>query len=352
MDQCCKDAGDAVFLQDFGMEDFTASQGFTNYLNTVASRWGELAKAWISELVLRTSYRSDFVNADIKNIRCQNGHIRPLVVVGARLYFFIWRANFLVADYWTLTDKLYEGLIPKPNADLWPNENLINELEEAVSIYFGKGDLSSANFTKFNQLVSTIHPIPSLVYTWIVDMAELFILFHEVQHVFPSPPNLRVNLQLSGESNISSTRQAKWLEEEKADVNSAYFLLISATDYLQKTFGLSLADAKKVAAGTVFSGADAALHTLAMLEKIRYGEISIEDAATRSEYRTHPPSFQRRNTLSQACKILCLNIAGEEMWNIVRDSVAAEMIARDKLFNTFFASRKDFITKIRNGGIV
>jgi hypothetical protein len=280
---------------------------------------------------------------------CRNGHESDLVVVGARLYFFIWRTNMLIADNWMWAQDSEGGFKPKDRLNSWPSEKLVDELADSVSTYLGKGDLSSVDFNSFNQLVLDFDPRALHMYNSIIDLAELFILFHEYQHVRDMPSLLPPNIQLLQRPSLPQERAANWNREQMTDMESAMILFISATRQMMD-IGLNLPKAKMTAAGLVFSGADAALHTLKVLEKVRYGEISQKEAETGFEFRGHPPAQLRRAALSQLCRYLCLTSMDESAWMIVSSSIASLALTRDKLFDAFFTSRPSFVAGIRFQG--
>jgi len=338
-------AGQVKFWQMFPEE--SANIGIPGELVRAVERWGRITKGFADEFVMRAAFRPAFVSAEVSAVKCSNGHLRYLIAIGKRLYFFIWRTNMLVADYWKLDKNL--AYVPKERGEPWPSRDILEEYAAAVEMYFGGKELSGATFDKFNQVVSDSHPAAQLLYQQVVDMAELFVLFHEFLHAAPPPPNLEVSFvpDLVGYDILKENRRARWLDELNRDANAINLLWIAATDQLEKTLGLSMPDAKKAAAGLVFSGSIAALNTLLELERIRHGEVSEERAATDLEWRNHPPAELRTNLISQFQQGLARVWLDEPTWQMIRESVASMAHVRDDLFDGFLATNQDIVAGVR-----
>lgn len=345
MDACCEEAAQIRFWQTFPEE--TANIGIPGELVRAIERWGDITRAFADEFVIRACGRPSFVSAEVSAVTCSNGHQRYLVAIGKRLYFFIWRTNTLVGDYWTLDKDL--AYVPRVRDKPWPGPEIVEEYATAVETYFGGKDLSGATFDKFNQIFIGSHPAAKLLYQQVVDMAELFILFHEFLHAAPPPPNLAVTFvpNLVGYDTLKGNRRARWFDELNRDANAINLLWIAATGQLNKSWGLSMPDAKKTAAGLIFSGSIAGLSTLMELERMKYGEVSPERASTDSVWSAHPPAEVRRNLISQFHQGLARRHLDEPTWQMIRDSVASMAHARDVLFDELIATRPDTVPRVR-----
>jgi hypothetical protein len=343
---CCQDKANELFLRNRFTDDPFESANFVNYLRKLTKKWGKITSMMAEPFVLKTTGREDFIDAYIEPFNCRNGHERFLVVISSRLYFFVWRVNMLLSDFWVAKDT--DSLEAKTFLSSWPSSNLVNEVTDSISIYFGKGDLDSAYFKSFNEILANSALKAFVLYSYAVDLAELFFLFHEFQHYLPSPPGLAANLTIEPDLLVSPERQAKWMQEYKADANAVKILMISVTDIFNKKIGLPLNEAQRTAAQIVFFGADTALHALAVLEKICYGDPSHANAGKSYMYRTHPPAQFRQINLGRYEQAFWVATFGDSSWEEIRKDVSAMIIPREKLFNTFFSSKTDVVNNIRN----
>jgi hypothetical protein len=183
--------------------------------------------------------------------------------------------------------------------------------------------------------------------SYIVDFAELFILFHEIQHQMPLSKiglqKLGVKTHLPPQLQISPKRAKWWTAELDHDANSMWLLLLSATSVFHEKHGMTLDDAKVQAGSLVGPGADAALHALQCLEEMRYGPVDLATAATSGDFVRHPPSTLRRNSLSL---VAYSTITGKDItslyrreftegWQIVANNVASRMQVQERLLSAY-----------------
>ena len=315
----------------------------TRYLEHLGTKWGEITQSMLDRLTVRAVDQPDFTDALILPVTCAQGHSTHLVIVGTRLYFFIWRVNMLLASYWDLDEN--GVLVPKEPTTPWPPAELIDQLATAVRMYFGHEELSAAGFGEFNEVVLGSHPFAAWTYTMMVEIAELFLLCHEFHHIEPGG----IHVVLPSDLPVSTDRLGRWQTEVMCDSNSVYVLLIAATQALAEQFGLSGPDARMSAAGLVVTGADAALHTLVNLERTRYGDVSLERASSDRAFELHPPASIRRDWFSVFSRDLVVRELGmdDATWTVFRDSVASQAHIRDQLFEEFMRTRHEVVTEAR-----
>jgi hypothetical protein len=330
--ECCEREAESRFRTTFPQEKKNELDRFRDYLLKLAARWGPIPQTVASGFAIRTVDEVGFVSARILPITCLKGHKSDLVVLGKRLYFFIWRVNMLMADYWTV-DKTGD-LVGKYPDQAWPTDTALNELDRAVHEYLGEESLT-LTFQDLNQMFDRSHPISQLMYVMAVDMSELFVLFHELLHVIPAPPGLRVNIEMpaAGTTNF----RPDWIHELQADANAEFLLWVTATAFFNDVFKIPLVEAKKAAAVTVFYGADAALDALRVLEQIDCGEISVEAAVSHPSFHKHPPASYRRDFLSNVSRTLILNGMDKTSWDEIANNMASMIEVRQRLYDKFFA---------------
>ena len=141
-------------------------------------------------------------------------------------------------------------------------------------------------------------------------------------------------------------RKKNWYEELRADANASYLISISIVEKLQRVYKLPQNDALNVGFVTAFSGVDAALHALTILEKCRFGDVTLEIASTHRSFSDHPPSIYRRDISSQVSKSIILGSAAKNSWEEIRFNIASMIIARNKLIEKFFTERHDFVQSL------
>ncbi len=190
------------------------------------------------------------------------------------------------------------------------------------------------------------HPVAAFMQTEFVHLAEVFVLFHEIQHTLPDEHRM-TSVKIQKDSSFPSDRADSWLEELQADADALYLLLLAAMDSYPKRFGISADQAKEVAAGTVFTAADAALHALQTLERVRVGDETTEKLSDPA-FRSHPPTQIRRNSLAQVGKALGSRLFDGATWNRVRDSIGSTVHVRQQLFDEFFSQRGDIVAEVRD----
>ena len=343
VDECCQIEASRKLEQLYpNRKDLFGTAG-VDHLERIANDLGPITQLMLDTFILRTIDDPGFLNANIVPITCANQHKRMLIVVGMRLYLFIWRTNMLVADAWELDET--RELVLKEDTD-WPSKVALDELADSVLQYFGVSDLADTDFQRFNASVFSAHPVALLMQTEIVNMAEFFVLCHELQHVIPISQRA-LHFPIQSDESLPPDRADSWLEELQADADALYLLLVAAIESYKTRFNLPLEKAKEVAALTVFSGADAAMHALQTLERIRIGNVS-QDRWGEAMFRTHPPADYRLKFLSLVGNSLgqyCLNSSS---WELVRHSIASLSHVRQQLFDGFLEQRGDIVSEVRD----
>ncbi len=256
-------------------------------------------------------------------------------------------------------------LHPLSGSTQWPREEHLEQVRIAVDMYFGNSPfLGTEGLADFNRQMFNLTTAPSVEHLYTVDFAELFVVFHEIQHhmTLPHLPGMPIHfqVQLPSDLEITPKRRSSWMTELNNDINSLCTIFMSAASVFMTKFSMSPADAKMQAACLVCAGADAALHTLQILEERRYGKVSLQAAATRGEYVGHPPSAFRRNILSVAAYSLVTGKSSDalfrrelpESWMMVAQNVQSHMALLDKLFAAYETHSRKRDLHASTGGLV
>lgn len=337
MDECCVVAAELKFRERFPLWEPGIGGGYLyRNLLELAKYWGPITDSYTQMFTIRSVDEVELdTSAKILDIACANRHASHLIIVNERLYYFIWRVNLIVASYWKLDE--HKAFIPKDSYQSWPTGDQLEQLSIAFDVYLGKRPLSDIGLEEFNALFFGSHPMAQMFYKFTVDVAELFVLLHECSHAAPLP-DFKVQIELSPDLHfISPKRRERWLTEMRADANATYALFLAGFKFFEN-FGISTNDAKKAAAGTVFAGIDAALHTLLVLEELRFGDVQNERAATDPVWAKHPPANLRRNTWSFVSKAMAQMVLQASDWEEVRQSVGSMIYVRQQMFDKYLKS--------------
>lgn len=358
MKTCCEQTAAKFFAANYPLERSIDQDGLRGYLFDLCQKWGKITYVICEGVkqdfyVRSTSSRLLGVNAQTGFLKCDGcGNAVPFIFLGRRLYYFIWRINMVCATYFTTQGKPEAGSISFSGSPNWPGEDQLEQVRIAFEMYFGDDPfLSTQGLAELNQQIFQVGVAPAVAYLYVVDFAELFVLFHEIQHEVPlshlGPKPIGVSVMLPRDLKIQSERADCWIAELNHDANSLYLLLLSAGSVFLEKFGMPLDDAKMQAASLVCAGADAALHTLQKLEEEIYGDVDVNSAATHNAFDRHPPAGFRRNVLSQESFSL---VTGKNIdslykkeftksWETVAQNVASHSLVRDRLFNAYEAWR-------------
>lgn len=348
MKSCCIEAGEAFFKANYPFAFSAENDALAAYLLQLRKQWGPITSFGLDQFYIRSTSSSRLgVDAKTGNLRCLGecgGSVVPYIFIGARLFSFIWRINMICGTAWASGEASKLGLLNLTPATDWPRKEHIEQVKIAFDMYFGDNPfLSTQGLAEFNQQIFGSAFESALLHTYIVDLAELFVLFHEIQHQVPisqlGPKPMGVTVRLPSDIEISDRRARWWVTELTHDANSLWLLLLSATAALHDRLQTSLDDARTQAASLVCTGADAALATLQCIEELRYGKVNLNVAATMKEFTRHPPTQFRRDMLAQASYTL---ITGKdisslyrreftESWRIVAQNVASHMKIRERL---------------------
>ncbi|MCK5291253.1 MAG: hypothetical protein KAR39_04445 [Thermoplasmata archaeon] len=351
MKSCCVQAGERFFASNYPWAMPIEQESLTAHLLNLCKKWGKITSPFAENFYVRsTSSLQLGVDAKTGSLKCDAcGDIFDFIFIGNRLFFFIWRINWICATYWDTQDESEGNQLSFVSGSFdWPRNEHLEQVRTAFDMYFGDDPfLGPEGLTELNRQISELILAPAIIHDYIIDFAELFVLFHEIQHQIPmsqmGPKPSGVSVQLPNNLGCSSRRANWWIAELTHDANSLYLLLLSAVSVFLDKFGMTPNDAKTQAASLVCTGADAALHTLQSLEELRYGKIDLEAAATSSEFVRHPPSDFRRNALSLASYSLVtgkstaslLRREFTDSWKTVAQNVASHMQVRDRLFRGY-----------------
>jgi hypothetical protein len=185
-----------------------------------------------------------------------------------------------------------------------------------------------------------------------LQMAEAFVLAHEMQHIRPPGTRKHVVLAEPGRAFWRSARGRSWNEEVDCDAEALMQVMIWGAQRLIQKFSFPAYDARRFAAFTACMGAELALGSIELIERVVHGPMPLAKAMTHPEFGSHPPAGPRRNWLSHVgvgyVQDLC-NLRRQEQDEIVT-SVGAVVTLRDGLFDYFMESRADLVAEIRNAG--
>jgi len=337
MQECCIKAADQKYRDMFPAGPGIGGGELQHYLQELTKQWGPLTALYADMFTIRTVDQVSLdTAANIQPITCENGHHTHLIVVNERLYYFIWRVNLIAASYWTLDDKL--ALIPKDPTSNWPGKDQLDQLKIAFDVYLGKRPLSEIGLADFNESFFGAHKAAQLMYKFTVDMAELFVFLHECSHAVPAP-DFKASIELPPDCHqVSEKRRARWIDEMQTDASATYILLLAAGSYFANQFNLDKNNSNKIGAGFSFAGIDAALHTLQVLEEVRYGDTSAEKWMIEPGWARHPPIVLRRNTFGFVSQSLAKQVLNQADWEQVRESVSSMVYVRQQMFDGYKAT--------------
>jgi len=348
MNDCCLKMADEYFYSHYPLESFQREDFLVTHLLEISKRWGDLLSSSAEEFYIRsTSSPTLGIDAETGILECPTcGTKIRAVIIGARLFYFVWRVGMICATFWDTTERGVDRSILGRKSPDWPLEEHLQQLHIAVEMYFGTGAfLGTQGLEELNRQIFDLPKSAATAYFAIVDFAELWVLFHELQHHMQFSGSSAIAAGLQEELPITEKRAKNWSAELTHDADSLKVLIVSASSVLHESNGLSLEAAKIQAGVLACAGADAALHTIQLLEELKVGFVGAPAAATSGAFVRHPPSGYRRNALSNAGFSLLTGKSIEsllqgdvpESWRTVAQSVAGTMRVRDMLFERFHA---------------
>ena len=348
MNDCCRNLADEYFYSTYPLESFHADDPLLRHLLTIAKKWGSLLSSSADEFYIRSTSSPDLgIDAETGMLNCPTcGTANRAVIIGARLFYFVWRVGMICATFWDTTEQGVDRSFLGQKSQDWPQEEHLEQLHIAVKMYFGTDAfLNTRGLEELNRQIFDLPKSVAPVYFAIVDFAELFVLFHELQHHLRFSDSSSIAADLQENLSLSPKRAQRWSAELTHDADSLKMLIVSATSVLHESNGLSLEAAKIQAGALVSAGADAALHALQLLEELKVGIVDTPTAATSAAFVRHPPSSYRRNVLSNAAFSLLTGKSYESLlqgdvpssWRTVAQSVASTMRVRDMLFEHYRA---------------
>src|SRR5215471_17721113 len=351
MKSCCVERGHNYFASLYPLAGSVQEDFLAHHLIDLCKKWGKITSRVVDDIYLRSASSLRLgVNAKTGAIRCNVcGGRLDYIFIGSRLISFIWRLNMICATYWDVFQKSDSNkMVGMTGSTQWPREEQLEQVRIALEMYFGDAPLlGTEGLEDFNKQMAGLALGPAAVHTCVVDFAELFVLFHEIQHHIPlatlGPKPIGLSVQLPPDLKISPKRGNWWITELNNDSNSMYLLLLSAASVFVEKCGMTTSEAKTQSASLVCAGADAALQTLQTLEELRYGKVTAEAAATSADFVRHPPSAMRRNALSLGSYSLVTgkpsdSLLGRELtdeWKMVARNVASHMKVQDYLFAAY-----------------
>jgi hypothetical protein len=285
-----------------------------------------------------------FASAHVTSMTCPAGHKCSIAFVGGRLFLFIYRLGILIAS--CLQEEAGGALKIAP-----PGQKTHAALVDAVEGYFGDRPLDEMEASHLNLLLE-LAARPRSYILEALQMAEAFVLAHEMQHIRPPGTRKHVVLADPGPAFWASARGRSWNEEVDCDAEAVMQVMIFGAQRLSQKFSFSAYDARRFAAFTACVGAELALGSLELIERIIHGPMSLAEAMTHPEFDSYPPAGPRRNWLSHVgvgyVRDLC-NLPRQEQDAVVT-SAGAVVTLRDRLFDHFMETRADLVAEIRNAG--
>jgi hypothetical protein len=338
--KCCAEAASTQATVLFPNGNTPLSDRVNRRIVRVISRWGALP-----EQALTTGPHviavddPGFLNALSLPFECRSGHSDRLIAISARVIEFIRLINLAVADYFELDAKL-GALVGREDLARWPDDKAIRRLVEALRLFYGVTDTTTAaesvadggdlgevagplgQFDSYDG----VHKFSAFIYSHIVDLAELYVLYHEVFHIVPDD----ARIALPEKYFVSGEQKRRWLIEFNCDASALYLLVVTATMRFFDTIDDKV-EARRtgLALGTV--AADAALHALLVIERLQYGELNEEAASQRDEFKRHPPALSRRGVMSHY-SVNVFRAAQIPDFESFRSSIASSFKVRDDLF--------------------
>jgi hypothetical protein len=355
MKSCCIQTGERFFASQYPFEGPMEQDELATHVLNLCKKWGPITRLVKDQFYIRsTSSPRLGVDAKTGTFRCSakcNGGLTPYIVIGSRLFYFIWRINMTSATAWSGTTASGSDRVELILDSNWPRPEHVAQVRTAFEMYFGADALlDTKGLAELNRQIQTLIFEPALISEYVVDLAELFVLHHEIQHQAPiaqfagEPAGVTVHLPAT--LSLSSRRADWWRAEMMHDANSLWALLLSTTALFHDTFRMPTEEARAQAASIVCTGADAALDSLQRLEELRYGIVDVTRAATMREFTHHPPARFRRDALSLTSYFLVTGKSVESLWRkdfpdswlFVANNVAGHMKVRDELIGAYLTS--------------
>ncbi len=184
--ECCRSHAEAHLQHIAPLQGY--DMPLCNHLTSLLRKWGPLLKEYNDLMVLRCSTSNAIgVNAETYRLACSscgNGSA-PVVVIGSRLFYFVWRLSTICATYYTSAEQMNAAYTRLSGSDDWPNVEQLEQVRIAYNMYFTNSWLDTEGLTDLNRQIAVTRRDASNLYLYTVDMAELFVLMHEIQHQIP-----------------------------------------------------------------------------------------------------------------------------------------------------------------------
>ena len=335
MPQCCVSAVGAELLRRFPGGQIASDFSAEKNIYAIAERWGKPASGYLDVFELRVVREATLrTAANVTMVACGAGHERSVIFMGWQLGEFVWRVTMALAGYW---HNVQDGLDPKPGQK-WPTPEALVLVAIALKMYFGNLPFSRLGFDAMHDMVAIADPVAAKNSEAIADLAQLFVIMHECNHVHLYP-DWTTEFELpADEFQVSAKRKARWVGEMRIDAVATYLLMLTACRrYLD--LGLPLNQARVMGCAHAFSGIDTMLHALVLLEQVRYGDSSPRDWAVDPAWSAHPPARKRRNVWSFASRTMSEGMLGPDGLEQVRRSIASNAFVRQRLFEPFLGEK-------------
>ncbi len=190
-----------------------------------------------------------------------------------------------------------------------PHPGDAEQVRIAYEMYLNGEPLNARGIPQLLAAFSKTPPQVSNIVVDIENLAELFIVMHEIAHIQPGMDGIDISgITISPAWNIPERRIKFWKREFRADLEGLYFLLSGCVEKVAAR--LEKVEAQGFAVETTFAAAVVSLKVLQMIERARFSGILDSDPVTSNIYAHHPPVECRLEVLHQWCEIQALD------WNI------------------------------------
>jgi hypothetical protein len=333
-----------------GVAGIFFDEPLTKHLTSLTCKWGPITKT-SGEAVqfICTTSPAIGVNAETGRIPCTTcGKPSRYVILGSRLFYFIWRVMMATTTAWQAPAVIGGSQSRLTLRDDWPTDVELLQIAQAYRLYFDDAVfLDDRGLTELNETLAGVSLSTFRIHEYATDMAELFVLMHEIQHQAPyAAEGMGFETPAPENIGLSPQQAAAWGEELTHDANGVYALWLSVASVLMDKFSMPKEIAKLQAASLAFSGADAALFAMQRIQDREIGPVSLADAVFEPAFLSHPTAELRRSNLSHVgCRVVTGGSVDqpreptqEAAWQFVAGSIVGQMQMLDRLFAAYEAS--------------
>lgn len=346
MDKCCVEIAREFAFQRF--PSIYANDIMATRLVELCNKWGDLLNTLQDQFYIATTPSKKLgIGGQTMVVRCPECNKKTkIIIVGDSLFYFIWRFEMICATGWIVENSGHQTELMARND--WPKTEHLLQLKIAYSKYFDEAnEIDAEGIAQLHQMIEIVRPEILRFSMNVVDLAELFILLHEINHhgLFsrPSESDEIADPPVFEGIEISPKRRRAWGVELNCDALAFVTLVVSATSVIEENEKMGLDKSKVKAIQLVSAGADTALQILELFEVKKYGVVNTQEAALGNIFKHHPPSKFRRNALSLKSFSMTtgkgeealLNRDWNSQWQEVAQCVGSHMFVRQRLLDCY-----------------